>query len=126
MNKTEIFESYGEFLERVDKKVNGVSREFAEKNSNYKEMNQTNKGCWNCLDCFDCVECNECVKCVKCIKCFDCFDCFRCINCIDIEYLSRRTHNKHRKKGKLSFWVKLCLKILFGLKALAKRGLKLK
>ena len=46
MYKTQIFETYQDFLSREDKEINGVSPEFAEANPNYKEDNKTNKGCW--------------------------------------------------------------------------------
>lgn len=35
MNKTQIFNSYEEFQSREDRKLNGVSTEFAEANPKY-------------------------------------------------------------------------------------------
>lgn len=52
--KTEIFNSYFEFLKRIDKEVNGVSLGFAEDNIKWLEQNETNESCWNCRGCSGC------------------------------------------------------------------------
>ena len=52
--KTEIFESYYEFSKREDKKVNGVSKEFAYKNPEFEKENDKNDGCWDCSGCSRC------------------------------------------------------------------------
>ena len=57
---TQIFASYPEFLQREDKKANGVSKEFAEENKNYEAGNTTNEGCWNCSYCRGCRGCSDC------------------------------------------------------------------
>ena len=70
--KTEIFNSYTEFLNRNDKNINGVDRKFSEENPNYLEDNSSNEGCWNCRgcrDCQDCQSCNDCYSCRNCILC---------------------------------------------------------
>ncbi len=70
--KTEIFESYDAFLNRKDKTANGVSTQFANKYPNWKEMNETNTGCWNCVECEDCSSCKECKTCQMCVECEMC------------------------------------------------------
>ena len=42
--KTKIFKNLKEFKERKDRKINGVSKEFAEMNPNYEEENEKNVG----------------------------------------------------------------------------------
>ncbi len=44
--KTEIFNTYAEFLNREDKAVNGVSPQFAKEHLDYIADNETNSGCW--------------------------------------------------------------------------------
>lgn len=56
---TRIFKSYEEFLERENKKENGVSQEFANINTSWEAKDASNEGCWNCS---------------RCSGCFDCFD----------------------------------------------------
>lgn len=51
--KTIIFETYSKFLEREDKKQNGVSPEFATAHPKWETENKTNEGCWNCRSCSD-------------------------------------------------------------------------
>jgi hypothetical protein len=60
---TQIFNSYIDFLNREDKEINGVSKDFAELNSDFEKQNETNKGCWNCSYCSDCSYCSYCSKC---------------------------------------------------------------
>ena len=67
MNQTQVFKSYSDFLKRVDKTVNGVSEDFAKKNTDYLENNNTNKGCWNCKGCSDCFDCSGCSGCFACV-----------------------------------------------------------
>ena len=37
MNKTKVFNSYEEFLKRTDKDINGVSKELAEKYTDFEK-----------------------------------------------------------------------------------------
>lgn len=71
-NKTEIFASFDDFLDRADKKTNGVSPEFAKKHPDYARDNETNTGCWNCEACKSCVWCKSCHSCVSCMSCVSC------------------------------------------------------
>ncbi|WP_273993977.1 hypothetical protein [Vibrio parahaemolyticus] len=80
---TEIFENYNNFKQRLNKKVNGVSKKFAEKHPNYQEMNLTNTGCWECVDSSDCL---ACIRCYDCTNCNGCSDCTRCVFCSDSVY----------------------------------------
>lgn len=50
---TQVFETYTDFLEREDKKINGVSPNFA------GVCDDSNVGCWNCVDCTDCKDCKK-------------------------------------------------------------------
>jgi len=61
--KTKIYDSYHEFDKRDDRSLNGVSKEFAEVNSNWESDNSTNTGCWNCWNCRDCRDCRDCSSC---------------------------------------------------------------
>lgn len=70
--KTQVFESYNTFKQRVDKKINGVSTQFAKKYPNWEKMNITNTGCWNCVECEDCNKCEECKECQMCVECVEC------------------------------------------------------
>lgn len=58
--KTEIFESYEDFVNREDKSVNGVNQDYADFHPDFEMMNETNSGCWNCVACFNCVDCVAC------------------------------------------------------------------
>jgi len=62
-NQTQIFKSYSDFLNRPDKTINGVSKDFAKMYPNYQKDNQTNIDCWNCVGC---TYCNGCVECRYC------------------------------------------------------------
>ena len=66
---TKIFKTKSDFYNRTDRSVNGVSVLFAENNSNWKEMNETNEGCWNCSNCSDCLNCSDCSNCSDCCNC---------------------------------------------------------
>lgn len=95
MAKTEIFDSYEEFVTQTrNSPVNGVSKEFAEKYDIDLDKDDGNVKCWNCLDCEKCVSCINCVKCFKCevcvncVDCSRCSDCFICVDCFDSSYLS--------------------------------------
>jgi len=85
--KTQIFSTYGNFLSREDKTVNGVSPEFAAQHPNWEQDNKTNTGCWNCTtsegcrDCKECVSCRGCIECVWCTGCIECRECVCCIEC---------------------------------------------
>ena len=81
ISKTEIFEAYENFLNRSDRKVNGVSPEFAEKNPDYAKDNATNTGCWNCESCCSCKSCNSCKYCESCESCYSCYFCYFCESC---------------------------------------------
>ena len=81
MEQTEIFEDFGAFKERKNKDLNGVSVEFAEKYPDYKEMNSTNKGCWDCaysMYCDTCMQCFYSVELTMCIQCAYCKNCNFC------------------------------------------------
>lgn len=83
-NKTEIFPSYASFLNRHDKKINGVSDDFAKINPEFAEQNQNNEGCWNCSNCIGCDRCedsNDCRHCRSCKNCGVCKDCNNCSDC---------------------------------------------
>lgn len=89
---TLIFDSYCEYFTyclRTMSKVNGVSKEFAEKHPDYKEDNSTNKGCWNCLNCRNCAGCTQCVSCSFCLYCIDCIRCIKSRYCISCSELSK-------------------------------------
>ena len=77
---TEIFKDYKAFINRnlIDKDVNGVSPEFAEKNPNYINDNATNKGCWECVGCTHCTACYQCNYCQDCTACVGCSDLLGC------------------------------------------------
>ena len=103
MSKTEIFNSYEEFLNRPNKSINGVIASFALEHPDYISQNSTNKGCFNLTNCTNCVDCkwccgsHNCHYCRYCCHCNDCNDCIKCSfcyncnNCInrDNYYLSR-------------------------------------
>jgi len=90
-NRTGVFKNFGHFLERLDKTVNGVSPEFAKRNPNYANDNQSNTGCWNCANCIGCVDCFFCESCNNCKLCIACknscrsLNCFFCETCSDCE-----------------------------------------
>jgi len=92
MPKTQIFETYDQFQNRKDKSVNGVSPEFARAYPNWRQMNETNAGCWNCVnckgcsDCINCDRCNDCVNCYGCGWCTDCDNCTDCNHCANCDY----------------------------------------
>lgn len=73
--KTKVYNSFKEFLNDPDLKVNGVTKNFAILYSNYAEMNKTNEGCFNCKHCLDCVYCHDCSYCTGCKGCFLCKNC---------------------------------------------------
>jgi len=87
--RTEIFNSYEEFQNRPDKRVNGISMEFVRIliDGHYylneelviaqlKDQNTKNTGCWNCA------------WCKYCFNCQFCFDCTLCTNAHKCEYLN--------------------------------------
>lgn len=84
--RTEIFKDYKDFLKRKDRKLNGVTKEFAEKYPDYEKQNETNMGCFNCIGCTRCRTCVNCqfcdlcrCSCIDCVECYDCYSCKRCI-----------------------------------------------
>lgn len=52
--KTVIFNTYLDFLNRDDKKINGVSQEFSNIHPDYEKHNETNNASWNCSRCSRC------------------------------------------------------------------------
>ena len=91
--ETKIFATYHDFIYREDRKLNGVSQEFADKYPNYEQQNETNIGCYNCIGCTKCrtcVNCEFCDECrCSCVDCVRCFDCKSCKNCSDAKSCSR-------------------------------------
>ena len=91
--KTKIFKSYEDFLNREDRSINGVSKDFAAKHPDFKKQNETNTGCWNCHSCYYCFDCNSCDSCYSCKSCNDCelcnfchwcescYECYYCNDC---------------------------------------------
>ena len=98
--ETQIFKNYQDFLKREDRKVNGVSPEFAKNNPNYKEMNFSNRGCYNCSNCSNCsychycYDCSYCSNCSYCSYCSDCSDCHYCSDCSDCSNCSDLRNKK--------------------------------
>lgn len=78
--KTKIFKDHQEFIDRKDKSQNGVNQEFADKYPHWKEINDTNTGCWNCYYCMNCIHCNYCRYCLDCWYCKSCKSCINCYN----------------------------------------------
>ena len=60
--ETKIFKNYEEFLNREDKRLNGVSLDFLEENKiDLDSLNSTNcESCWNCYNCENCENCRNC------------------------------------------------------------------
>jgi len=90
--KTQVFKNYEEFLNRKDKKINGVSEDWMkiymsmyEKEYDYQKDNSTNVGCWDCIDCTNCIGCDTCSKCENCNNCELCDSCNNCENCNNCE-----------------------------------------
>jgi hypothetical protein len=83
---TKIFSTYSEFLSREDKKINGVSQDFADEYPDFEKDNESNRGCWNCSGCSGCSGCSDCS---------DCSRCSRCSRCSDLEYKSDRKEEKN-------------------------------
>ena len=81
MSKTEIFNSYEEFLNRPDKSINGISINFALKYPNYEKDNETNNNCYNCLNCNNCINCDYCINCSYCTNSSLCDEYHHCTNC---------------------------------------------
>lgn len=63
---TQIFNTYEDFINRIDKEINGVNPFFASKNKKWFEKNTTNTGCWCCIDCSCCNNCSSCIGCNGC------------------------------------------------------------
>ena len=76
--KTQIFKNYEDFLNRKDREINGITKEFAEEHKINLDEDRGNDGCWNCSDCSDC---------------HDCYDCSRCHDCSDCSRLSAQKEN---------------------------------
>jgi len=85
---TQIFNTYADFAVREDRKVNGVSPEFAEANPNWESDNASNEGCWNCRSCSYCRSCSDCSYCSDCRSCSYCSSCSYCRSCSDCSYCS--------------------------------------
>ena len=106
--KTNIYKTYQDFINRENKKDNGVSEEFAVAHLDYEEDNETNKGCWNCSRCSDCSGCSGCSRCSDCSDCSDCSRCSYCSGCSDCSRCSdcsgcSRCSGCSDKKGDLVF-----------------------
>jgi len=85
---TKIFKKYEDFLNRENKKENGVTQEFADLNLGWdKESN--NEGCWNCSGCHGCHGCSRCSDCSGCYDCHGCSGCYGCSRCSDCSDCSR-------------------------------------
>jgi hypothetical protein len=56
---TQIFKDYSAFINREDKKVNGVSEEFAANFPEFEKENESNEGCWSCSRCSGCSRCSD-------------------------------------------------------------------
>ncbi len=99
--KNQIFKNYIEFLQRLDKTINGFSQEFVDKYQIDLQINCNNVGCWNCLDCSECVYCDICAYCINCINCNECDDCvymkysYNCNNCRSSEYCKNSQYLYH-------------------------------
>jgi hypothetical protein len=100
--KTQIFNSYEDFLKREDKFINGVSKEFAEENPDYEEANSTNSYCWNCEYCTYCWDCRDCVSCEYCANCRNCRYSIYCYRCKGVKYAHSRKVIPY--KVRLSVW----------------------
>lgn len=71
-DRTQIFKTFEDFLNRKDKAVNGVSAAFAVAHPDYLKDNESNTGCWNCVNCSDCRSCAHCSDCRSCAHCAYC------------------------------------------------------
>ncbi len=92
--KTKIFESFGEFADRADKSINGVSPAFAKEHPNYESDNKGNVGCWECVACWGCVECIDCVRCNESVRltwCGGCYESVGLTSCHDCVALMHKT-----------------------------------
>ena len=96
--ETKIFKNYEDFLNREDKRINGVTPDFLkENNTNLKDLNLTNcEGCFNCDNCFNCFNCEDCVDCRNCDNCKKCYNCENCDDCYNCEK-SRNIFIKSKK-----------------------------
>jgi hypothetical protein len=108
MNKTLIFKTYSDFLNREDFDTNGVGEAFALANPNFKKENETNKSCWNCSGCSgcsrcsgcsDCSGCSGCSRCSGCSDCSDCSGCSRCSGCSDCSGLKNAALVQNTKEA---------------------------
>ena len=78
---TQVFNSYDDFLNREDKKINGVDKNFALNNPLFLDENTTNQGCWNCIGCSDCIDSISCRDSRLLRGCSGCSGCSRCSRC---------------------------------------------
>lgn len=87
---TRIYKTQDEFDQRVDKRENGVSPQFAKDYADWESSSHTSQGCWDCLNCKncrncwncrDCTKCRDCASCDGCRVCFLCFACYECVSC---------------------------------------------
>ena len=71
----QVFDSYLDFENREDKKVNGFSKEMVDliierygsfEIEKWKDDQESNIGCWNCIHCTDCESCYDCRHCDAC------------------------------------------------------------
>ena len=66
--ETKIYQNYEDFLNREDKRTNGVTEDFLEENKiDLDSLNLT-----NCENCFNCGNCENCWNCKNCKDCWNC------------------------------------------------------
>jgi hypothetical protein len=83
---TSIYQTEAIWRERHKPFENGVDPSFAEANPNWKEMNVSNRLCWNCQDCSNCMDCIDCINCTDCVSCKGCWNCNDCRSCTGCTY----------------------------------------
>lgn len=103
--KTQIYKTHRKFLDRADKKLNGVSPSFARAHPDYEKENQHNRSCWNCYDCYSCFRSARCSGCCDCHDCYNsarCYACYGLTNCCGCSGLTN-AGPVAREKGKSWF-----------------------
>ncbi len=119
---TQIFKSYDDFLDRTDKRVNGVSEAFAAKHPDWET---TNTGCSGC---FNCVRCSNCMWCLSCEDCKGMTNAAGCANNAPVHTLvqEEKRMSSHITVRTDALPVVYCGDILLKLAAYAVEGEKLK
>lgn len=107
--KTQIFNSYSDFLNRSEWALNGVTPEFAKANPDYKKANNDNKACWNCSDCSGCSDCSRCRKIPEGAKaaCFTGIYTYVCsprIHADNTQWVQMGCHLRTRENWEKDFW----------------------